>query len=401
MAVRIKVAKSAKELVDVYKLRHLVYVEGEGYFKDIVGEMIVDHFDAVPRALNVIAYSGNTSVGTVRLNCDSEVLLPGDESYDFSDYRKRIEAEAKANGGPPPLIGCAGMLAITAEFRNRRDVFRSLFKMSVDVGRAWGVTHIVVTVNVKTATIYHRLGFEALSEQIWIPSIGEYIVPMVSPLDPVYQWAFGAFKENAQLIESFIGCFECHLESINSVIFRQGDEGHEAYLISKGTVRISQTDPETGKEFELATLGRGELFGELSLIDDQNRSATVTASSNTELIVLTREIFWEKVHEDPEYIRGLLQVLTKRIREIDERAFVYAHSGLETRLTFFINKVLQTATPSRKKPENSTAKITMEEFAYMAGVPQNEADDFLSELQTQGRLKVFKKDITFYGDQSI
>ena len=45
MSVRIKVAKSAKELVDVYKLRHLVYVEGEGYFKDIVGEMIVDHFE--------------------------------------------------------------------------------------------------------------------------------------------------------------------------------------------------------------------------------------------------------------------------------------------------------------------------------------------------------------------
>jgi CRP-like cAMP-binding protein/predicted GNAT family N-acyltransferase len=401
MAIRIKVAETSKELVDVYKLRHQVYVESEGYFKDMPGDMVIDHFDTMPKTLNVIAYSGDKPVGTIRLNCDSEILLPGDETYDFSEYRIRVENEAKQTGAAKPLIASAGMLAIAEEWRNRRDVFRSLFKMAVDVGQSWGVTHVILTVNVKSSTIYKRLGFETLSEQIWIPAIGEYILPMVSPLAPVYDWAFGVFTDNHELLDSFSGCFEYHLESINSVIFNQDDPGHEAFLISKGTVRVSQIDPETGKEFELATLGRGELFGELSLIDEHPRSATVTASSNTELVVLTREVFWEKIHEDPDYLRGLLQILTRRIREIDERAFIYAHGSLEVRLKFFINKVLKDATPLVKKPENRIARVHLLDFAYLASASIPEAEAFLQPLQDSGRLKVTNKEIIFYGDEPI
>ncbi|MFT4930049.1 MAG: CRP/FNR family cyclic AMP-dependent transcriptional regulator, partial [Phenylobacterium sp.] len=80
MAIRIKVARTAKELNDVYRLRHEVYVEGEGYFKDMPGEVIVDQFDSVPLVANIIAYDEETQrpVGTIRINGDSEILLPSD-----------------------------------------------------------------------------------------------------------------------------------------------------------------------------------------------------------------------------------------------------------------------------------------------------------------------------------
>jgi hypothetical protein len=399
MAIRIKIAETAKELVDVYKLRHQVYVEGEGYFKDMPGEMVIDHFDTLPKTLNVIAYSGETPVGTIRLNCDSEILLPGDETYDFSDYRRRVESQAKADNAPQPLIASAGMLAIAKAWRNRRDVFRSLFKMAVDVGCSWGVTHVILTVNIKSATIYKRLGFETLSDPIWVPAIGEHILPMVSPLAPVYDWAFGVFTDNHELLDNFTGCFEYHLESINSTIFKQGELGHEAFLISKGTVKVSQIDPDTGQVMELATLGRGELFGELSLIDEHPRSATITTTSNTELVVLTRAVFWQKIQEDPIYLRGLLQVLTKRIREIDERAFIYAHGSLEVRMKYFINKVLKEATPSVKNPDNKIARVHLFDFAYLASTSIDEAERFLQPYQECGRLKVTSKEIIFYGDK--
>jgi CRP/FNR family cyclic AMP-dependent transcriptional regulator len=400
MAIRVKVAQTPKELTDVYKLRYQVYVEGEGYFKDIPGNMISDHFDSVPGCANIIAYSGDTPVATMRANLDSEILLPSDEMYDFGEYRKRVAEQAKENDGRV-LLGSAGMLAIAQPWRNRRDVFRALFKMCCDVGHSWDVTHIISTVNVRTAAMYKRLRFEELDEKVWLPEIGEHIVPMGNIFEPIYEWAFGAFADKHDFLENFTGCFQYLLVSSGSEIFLQDQPGDEAYLISKGTVNISRSDPDSPESLSLATLSRGDMFGELSLIDDQPRSATAKAVSNVELVVLNREAFWQKAHQDPQYLKGLLQILTSRLRDIDQRAFVYAHGSVDVRLTFFINKVLESAVASVKSPGNFVAKITIEEFAYMASAPQKEAASFLLALQLDNRLKLNKKEITFHGNDPI
>ena len=142
MSIRIKVATTAQELMDVYHLRHQVYVEGEGYFKDLAGhgDTIIDPFDTIPYVANVIAYSGDTPVGTIRVNRDSEILLPSDEVFDFGPYRERINKERQQNNQPSCMVFSAGMLAIAKPWRNRRDVFRALFKMGCDVGYSWGAT---------------------------------------------------------------------------------------------------------------------------------------------------------------------------------------------------------------------------------------------------------------------
>jgi CRP-like cAMP-binding protein/predicted GNAT family N-acyltransferase len=400
MAIRIKVATTAQELLDVYKLRHQVYVEEEGKFSNVDNNVIVDEFDAVPQSLNVIAYSGSTPVGTIRLNCDSKIKLPSDCHYDFSEYRQRIIDQAIAKNQAKPLIIGVGMLAIDKQWRRRRDVFHALFKMGCDIGQSWGVSHIIVTVNASTTGIYRRLGFETLAQPISIPHIGDEVVPMASPFKPVYDWAFGSFADNSELINSFTGNFECLNVSVGEVIFKQGDLGNEAYLIGKGQIRATQVDTKSGREFQLAILAKGALFGELSLIDNHARSATITATANTELIVLTKEVFWQKISQDPVYLKSLLNILTSRIRQVDQRAFVYAHSDLKKRLSFFLDKVIQDATPSTKNPNQHTAKLTVSDFAYMVGTTQQKANAFLIEKQNQGQLKLTSKDITFYGNQN-
>ena len=400
MAIRVKVAQTPKELTDVYRLRYQVYVEGEGYFKDMHGDLIVDHFDSVPQVANIIAYSDDIPVATMRANCDSEILLPSDEMYDFTEYRARINELAKEKNGRV-LFGSAGMLAIAEPWRNRRDVFRALFKMCCDVGHSWQITHIISTVNVRTASMYKRLHFEELSEQVWLPAIGEHIIAMGNNFEPIYDWAFGIFADKHDFLESFSGCFQYLLISAGSEIFQPGCEGHEAYLISKGLVNISRSDPESKESLSLATLSRGDMFGELSLIDDMPRSATAVAVSNVELIVLNREVFWEKAHKDPQYLKGLLQILTKRLRDIDQRAFVYAHASVNTRLQFFLNKVLETAVKSNKKPDQYVAKLTVEEFAYMASAPHIEAINYLLNLQLSEKLKLTPKEVIFLGNEPI
>lgn len=401
MAIRVKAAETAKELADVYKLRHQVYVEGEGYFKDHPGNHIVDQFDTLPQVINVIAYKGDIPIGTIRLNRDSEIGLPCDEIYDFTEYRTSEIAKAKAEGLPEPTFCSGGMLAIAENWRNRRDLFQALFRMTLDVGGQWGGTHVLLTVNVKSASIYKRLGFSIISEQIWSDAIGEHIVAMVSPFQPVYDWAFGSFSDKKELLDSFAGCFQVYLADAGTDICVEGEEGHEAFLISKGLVDITRTDGEIDEKLHLATLGEGEMFGELALIDDQTRSATVTAKTNIELMVLSRDVFWDKLHQDPEYLKSLLKVLTHRIRDADQRALVYAHGDNDTRLRFFLNKILETSIPSIKSPGHWLVRITLEEFAYMAKTPVEQTLDFLTSLEQEGKIALSSKSITFIGKQTL
>ncbi len=69
-------------------------------------------------------------------------------------------------------------------------------------------------------------------------------------------------------------------------IFRMGDRGRNAYIIEHGNVEVSAT--RDGENVVIAELGKGEIFGEMSMIDDAPRSAPVTATEDTEVVVIER-----------------------------------------------------------------------------------------------------------------
>jgi len=107
-------------------------------FKGIVSEeseTIFDRFDALPPVGNIIAYSGDEPIGTMRINLDAGVGLPPDDSSDFTEYRERIVEQWMRTHSSPPRFGSAGMLAIRSDWRNRRDVIHALLKMGAGVGQ--------------------------------------------------------------------------------------------------------------------------------------------------------------------------------------------------------------------------------------------------------------------------
>lgn len=98
------------------------------------------------------------------------------------------------------------------------------------------------------------------------------------------------------------------------VLFRQGDRGREMYVIYSGKVALSVQAGE-GTEAPIATLGPGEFFGEMSLIDGSPRSATATIDENgTRLIVLDRTRFEYIIRHEPEFALIVMQTLCERIR---------------------------------------------------------------------------------------
>lgn len=96
-------------------------------------------------------------------------------------------------------------------------------------------------------------------------------------------------------------------------IFEYGDEGDCAYLIEEGVVEVFVV--EQGKERRIKLMGKGDLFGEVSLIDHQPRTATVRAVEKTVLVPIPRKLVDGLLEKSDPILRHLLLVILERFRD--------------------------------------------------------------------------------------
>ncbi|MBI3864720.1 MAG: cyclic nucleotide-binding domain-containing protein, partial [Planctomycetia bacterium] len=102
-----------------------------------------------------------------------------------------------------------------------------------------------------------------------------------------------------------------------AVVFRAGDPGTHAYLIRKGSVELVRGEGDAA--VSLARLEAGEVFGEMSLIEERPHSLSARAASHVLLSSLTRDEFEELLTSDPATFRIYLKVLFERLRELSAK----------------------------------------------------------------------------------
>jgi CRP/FNR family transcriptional regulator, cyclic AMP receptor protein len=98
------------------------------------------------------------------------------------------------------------------------------------------------------------------------------------------------------------------------VLIREGETGDAFYLIVDGTVRVERDGSGT------RTLGPGEYFGEISLVDHGPRSATVTTETPARLLVIGHREFHSLLDQEPAIRTDVLSALARRVRELDPAA---------------------------------------------------------------------------------
>jgi CRP-like cAMP-binding protein len=106
-----------------------------------------------------------------------------------------------------------------------------------------------------------------------------------------------------------------------AAIVKEGETGNCMYIIFRGEVKVTK-----GKEL-LATLKERDFFGELSLMDTETRSATVTADSDCILFRLDQEPFYDLMESRPEVIKGVIKILCKRLRLANQRILDLTRNG--------------------------------------------------------------------------
>jgi CRP/FNR family transcriptional regulator, cyclic AMP receptor protein len=96
-------------------------------------------------------------------------------------------------------------------------------------------------------------------------------------------------------------------------IFNEGDLGNSMYVIFRGSVHIHK-----GNHL-LETFKEKDFFGELSLLDTETRSATAIAATDCILFRIEQESFYDLVDSQPEVVKGILKILCRRLRKMNER----------------------------------------------------------------------------------
>jgi CRP/FNR family transcriptional regulator, cyclic AMP receptor protein len=111
--------------------------------------------------------------------------------------------------------------------------------------------------------------------------------------------------------------FEQRTCEAGETIFHHGEPGDEIFLVGNGRVEAFVTN-DTGDKIVLAQVSRGEVFGEISLLDGGPRTASAIAVDKSELLVLDRDRLLELVKQHPHVALDLLSVMGQRLRLTDE-----------------------------------------------------------------------------------
>jgi len=176
------------------------------------------------------------------------------------------------------------------------------------------------------------------------------------------------------------------------IVFHKGDDGTSLFLILEGQVRIVLLS-ESGDEALLGVLDSGDFFGELALIDQQPRSATIVASEPTETLVLHRDDFLAFLRGTPEVAVDMLRILSQRLREADSFIEDAIFLDVPGRLA---KKLLELAEAYGRPSAEGTViglRLTQQELATMVGATRESVNKHLRAYRARGILDLDRQHI--------
>jgi len=171
-------------------------------------------------------------------------------------------------------------------------------------------------------------------------------------------------------------------------------------VITAGEVKVCLLSPE-GDEVILAMLGAGESFGEMALLDDQPRSATVETTTTTEVLVIHRTDFYRYLRQEPDVAIALLRLLAARLRDTNQMVSDSAFLDIPQRVA---KKLLTLAATHGRRDAAGTAielHITQQDLAAMVGATRESVNRALASLRDRGVLTLSRQHIIIHRAEEL
>lgn len=175
----------------------------------------------------------------------------------------------------------------------------------------------------------------------------------------------------------------------NTLVMCEGDRSDSLYIVLTGKVKVFLSDEE-GKEVTLNTQGPGEYFGELAMLDEAPRSASVVTVEDTKLAVVSKAAFDECLEKNPKIALTLIRGLARRLREVTENVRNLALMDVYGRVA----RTLLDLAEDKGGKQVISQKLTQREIASMVGASREMVSRILRDLSVGGYITIENRIIT-------
>ena len=168
-----------------------------------------------------------------------------------------------------------------------------------------------------------------------------------------------------------------------TTIISAGDLTDSLFVIISGRLKVMMSDDE-GREVILAILGSNEFFGEMGLLDDSPRSASVVALEACELLTLSKRDFKKCLSENFELSMAVMRGLVRRLREADKKIGSLALMDVYGRVARLLLEMAETIDGQKVV----TKKLAKQDIAKMIGASREMVSRVMKDLQAGGYIEV-------------
>ena len=171
----------------------------------------------------------------------------------------------------------------------------------------------------------------------------------------------------------------------HTVVIQKGNESGVLYVVIAGRLKVSVADDQ-GKEVILNTLGPGDYFGELAILGDMPRTATVVSLEDSKLLTLSRKAFLDLVREQPDIALAVIRNLTERVSQLTEQVGRLALGDVYSRIRDVLN-----AQAVEEGGVLVTGRFTQSEIAQMVGSSREMVSRVFKDLREGGYIRLDDK----------
>jgi CRP/FNR family transcriptional regulator, cyclic AMP receptor protein len=165
-------------------------------------------------------------------------------------------------------------------------------------------------------------------------------------------------------------------------VFHEGDRSDACYIVRSGSFRVTREHSD-GRAITLATLGVGDIFGELAMLDGEVRSASVEALSDGELLALPAGEVRSLLAGHPEITVKLVAALVRRLRAANERISRQSFQTVPSRVAGVLSQLVAEEGPTAEGAE-ITIRMNQSDLAQLAGTSRESVSRFLADLERAG-----------------
>jgi CRP/FNR family transcriptional regulator len=165
-------------------------------------------------------------------------------------------------------------------------------------------------------------------------------------------------------------------------VFHEGDRSDACYIVCEGSFRVTREHSD-GRAITLATLGPGEVFGELAMLDGDTRSASAEALSDGELLALPATDVKALLVRHPEISTKLVAALVRRLRAANERISRQSFQTVPSRVAGVLSQLVS-ETPRSGEGGEVTIRMNQADLAQLAGTSRESVSRFLADLERAG-----------------